>query len=144
MFGLFLEVSFSVLKWLLKIVPNNICWLVIQMTYFKQMPVRLWWGMSMEADDLSCDMTNQQNKCAPSDDRSAWASTQSDQSSLCTQWVAKDPSFLHADSKDSDQTGQMPRLIWIFAGRTLTLLVLSCRGSPIDELSNATHCISLS
>ena len=27
------------------------------------------------------------------------------------QWVAKDPSFLHADSEDSDQTGQMPRLI---------------------------------
>ena len=40
------------------------------------------------------------------------------ESSLCAQWVAKDPSFLHADSKDSDQTGQMPRLIWVFAGRT--------------------------
>ena len=25
--------------------------------------------------------------------------------------------FLHADSEDSDQTGRMPRLIWIFAGR---------------------------
>ena len=25
--------------------------------------------------------------------------------SLCAQWVAKDPSFLHADSEDSDQTG---------------------------------------
>ena len=37
---------------------------------------------------------------------------------LCTQWVAKDPSFLHADSEDSDQTGRMPRLIWVFAGRT--------------------------
>ena len=36
------------------------------------------------------------------------------ESSLCTQWVAKDPSFLHADSKDSDQTG---RMIWVFAGR---------------------------
>ena len=24
------------------------------------------------------------------------------ESSLCAQWVAKDPSFLHADSKDSD------------------------------------------
>ena len=51
------------------------------------------------------------------------------ESSLCAQWVAKDPSFLHADSEDSDQTGQMPRLIWVFAGRTLILLVLSCRGS---------------
>ena len=27
-------------------------------------------------------------------------------------------SFLHADSEDSDQTGRMPRLIWVFAGRT--------------------------
>ena len=40
------------------------------------------------------------------------------ESSLCAQRVAKDPSFLHADSEDSDQTGQMPRLIWVFAGRT--------------------------
>ena len=51
------------------------------------------------------------------------------ESSLYAQWVAKDPSFLHADSEDSDQTGRMPRLIWVFAGRTLTLLVLTCRGS---------------
>ena len=43
-------------------------------------------------------------------------------------WVAKDPSFLYADSEDSDQTGRMPRLIWVFAGRTLILSVLSCRG----------------
>ena len=40
------------------------------------------------------------------------------ESSLSTQWVAKDPSFLHADSEDSDQTGRMPRLLWVFAGRT--------------------------
>ena len=50
-------------------------------------------------------------------------------SSLCAQWVAKGPRFLHADSEDSDQTWQMPRLIWVFAGRTLTLLVLSWGGS---------------
>ena len=29
----------------------------------------------------------------------------------CAQWIAKDPSFLHADSEDSDQIGWMPRLI---------------------------------
>ena len=40
--------------------------------------------------------------------------------SLATHWV---------HSEDSDQTGRMPRLIWVFAARTLTLLVLSCRGS---------------
>ena len=51
------------------------------------------------------------------------------ESSLYTQWVAKEPRFLHADSEDSDQPGWMPRLIWVFAGRTLILLVLSCHGS---------------
>ena len=40
------------------------------------------------------------------------------ESSQCAQWVAKDPSFLHADSEDSDQTGRIPRLIWVFAGRS--------------------------
>ena len=40
--------------------------------------------------------------------------------SLATHW---------ADGKDSVQTGWMSRLIWVFAGRTLILLVLSCRGS---------------
>ena len=49
--------------------------------------------------------------CAQRRLRSAWASTQSDQSSLCAQWVAKNPSFLHADNEDSDQTGRMLRLI---------------------------------
>ena len=47
------------------------------------------------------------------------ASAQSDQSSLCAQWVAKCPGFLHAGIEDSDQTGRMPRLIWVFAGRTV-------------------------
>ena len=48
------------------------------------------------------------------------------ESSLCAHWVAKDSRFLHAESEDSDQTGQMPRLSWVFAGRTLILLLLSC------------------
>ena len=30
---------------------------------------------------------------------------------LCTQWVARNPRLLHADSEDSDQTEQMPWLI---------------------------------
>ena len=51
------------------------------------------------------------------------------ESTLCAQWVAKDPSFLRADSEDSDQTGRLPRLIWVFAGRTVILLVLSWGGS---------------
>ena len=34
------------------------------------------------------------------------------ESSLSAQWVAKDPSFLPADSEDSDQTGRMLVLSW--------------------------------
>ena len=68
---------------------------------------------------LSRHMTKPTNwLCAQRRLRAAWESAQSDQSSLCTQWVGKDPSFLHADSEDSDQTGQMSRLIWVFAGHT--------------------------
>ena len=40
--------------------------------------------------------------------------------SLATHWT---------DSKDSDQTGCMPRLIWVFAGCTVILLALSWGGS---------------
>ena len=67
------------------------------------------------------------------------------ESSLCVQWVAKHPRFLDADSEDSDQTGRMPRLIWVFAGRTLTLLVLSCRGSYLetDETSDKEPSLTL-
>ena len=61
------------------------------------------------------------------------------ESLLYAHWVAEDPSFLHADSEDSDQTGRMPRLIWVFAGRTLTLLVLSCRGSNTVHRSRYDH-----
>ena len=56
---------------------------------------------------------NQQNDlCAQWRLRPAWSSAQSDQSSLCTHWVAKGPRFLWADSEDSDQTGQLPSLRW--------------------------------
>ena len=47
-------------------------------------------------------------------------------------WRKLGPLATHwAHSEDSDQTGRMPRLIWVFAGHILTLLVLSCRGSYI-------------
>ena len=49
-----------------------------------------------------CDKTNKIAKTQISlDIRPVWS-----ESSLCAQWVAKDPSFLHADSEDSDQTAQ--------------------------------------
>ena len=60
------------------------------------------------------------------------------ESSLYAQWVAKNPSFLHADSKDSDQTGWMPRLIWVFAGRTVILLVLSWEAHIFSTTATCT------
>ena len=55
--------------------------------------------------------------CAQRRLRSDKASAQSDQSSLCVQWIAKDPRLLHADRKDSS------------IGAQVILLVLSCSGS---------------
>ena len=34
------------------------------------------------------------------------------------QLVAKDEMFLHVDNEDFDQTGRMPSVNWVFAGRT--------------------------
>ena len=47
------------------------------------------------------------------------------ESSLGAQWVAKDPSFLHEDSKDSDQTGSKPVSFVGFITRRLIWPVLS-------------------
>ena len=66
---------------------------------------------------------------------SAWASAQSDQSSLCAQCVAKNPMFLHADSEDPDQTGRIPRLIRVFAEHTFIVLALSYHGSHVPVSS---------
>ena len=75
------------------------------------------------------DKTNKMTVCPVETQISLGVCPVWSESSLCTQWVAKNPRFLHADSEDSDQTGRMPRLIWVFAGRTIILLVLSWGGS---------------
>ena len=70
-----------------------------------------------------------------SDWADAQASAQSDQSSLST-WRQLGSLTTHwAHSEDSDQTGQMTRLIWVFAGRTVILLVLSWGGSFCVQLA---------
>ena len=38
-----------------------------------------------------------------------------------------------AQREDSDQTGRMPRVIWVFAGRSAMLLVLSWGGSVMKR-----------
>ena len=81
---------------------------------------------------------NQQNgMCTQRRLRSAWASAwclvhQSDQSLRCQHEESLGPQLPIERTAKTDQTGQMPRLprlIWIFAGRTDILLVLSWGGS---------------
>ena len=73
---------------------------------------------------------NQQNECAPIEDSDqpghppslirVFAVCMKNLVPLTTHW---------AYSEDSDKTRQMPRLIWVYAGRMLIMLVLSCCGS---------------
>ena len=64
--------------------------------------------------------------CAQRKLRSAQASAQSDQSSLFAWRKIGSLPTQQVHSEDSDQNGRMPRLIWVFSGCTVTLLVLSC------------------
>ena len=66
------------------------------------------------------------------------------ESSLYAQWVDKDLSFLHADSEDSDQTGRLPRLIWVFAGCTCHFVVFVMRWLNCLHVSFIPHIICLS
>ena len=81
------------------------------------------------SDEPPYDKTNKVTVCPAKTQISLGICLVCSESSLCVQWVAKDSSFLHADSEDSNQTERMPRLIWAFAGRTAISLVLSCRSS---------------
>ena len=84
-------------------------------------PVKSQWGSCHFASSIIwvASWQNQQNgMCAQRRLRSAWATAQFDQSSLSA-WRSIGSSATHwAHSEDSDQTGRMPRLIWVFVGRT--------------------------
>ena len=91
------------------------------------------------------DKTNKMSVCTAKTQISPGICPVWSESLLCAQWVAKDPRLFMwtvktthwAHSKDSEQTGRMPRLIWVFAGCALILLVLSCCSS---NLNNNTTC----
>ena len=94
----------------------------------------IWPENPINRHELRHDKINKMS-VRPSRLRPAWASAQSDQESLlCTQWVAKDPKFLHADSKDSDQTGRMPRLMSLRWAHS-HVVGLSCRSSLEYDLN---------
>ena len=69
--------------------------------------------------------------CAQRILRSAWASAQSDQSLRCPHEETLGTELPIERTAKTDQTGRMPRLILVFAGRTVILLVLSYRGRSV-------------
>ena len=82
---------------------------------------------------------NQQSECAPSEDSDQPGHPPSLIRVLTVRM--KKLCFLSyplSASEDSNQLGRMPRLIWVVAGRTLTLLVLSCRGWNVLFLLQTT------
>ena len=82
--------------------------------------------------DLSHNMTKPTKwLCAQRRLRSAWASAQSDQSLRHPLEETLGPWLPIECTAKTDQAGWMPRLIWVFAGCTVILLVLSCRGTFI-------------
>ena len=99
----------------------------LQSWFFRSMPcnvqcIKIWEVCSNEPGH---DKTNKMCVCPAKTQINLGIRRVRSEFSLCAQWVAKDPSFLHADSKDSDQTGQMPRLICVFAGCTVFRFVMS-------------------
>ena len=70
------------------------------------------------------------------------------ESSLCAQWVANDPSFLHADSEDSDQTGRWLNydlyscnyMIWATSWENLFMLYANKKGAdqPAHQYNTST------
>ena len=67
-------------------------------------------------EKLAREPQHDKTKCAQQRLSSAWASAQSDQSLCCP--PEEDSSFLHMKcTAQTDQTGRMCRLIWVFAER---------------------------
>ena len=113
--GCWLAHQTDVIPWLL-IGSSNQChplaadWLIKLMSFPGCILPVLLFSLFLLQQNSMANMSHDMAKpakwvCAQWRLRSAWAS-------------AKGPRFLHVDSEDSDQTGRMPRLIWVFAGRT--------------------------
>ena len=85
--------------------------------------------------ELQHDKTNKM-KCVQRRLRSARPSAQSDQSIRCPHeepWVLGSLATRWAHSEYSDQTGWMPRLIWLFSGHTSHFVGFGERGGSVVE-----------
>ena len=77
--------------------------------------------------------------------RSAWASAQSDQGLHCPHEESLGPHLPNERTAKTDHTGKMPRLIWVFAGRTCHFVGFSWGGSYVFDpayrcLTNRSRC----
>ena len=77
-------------------------------------------SMTKQTKWLVSPVKTQFNMCI----RTVWS-----KSSLCAQWVAKEPGLLHADSEDSVRLGRCPGWSESSLGAQFILLLLSCGSS---------------
>ena len=75
------------------------------------------------------DRTNKMTVCSAKTQVSLGMHPGWSESSLCAQWVAKDRRFLQADSEDWSDWADAQADLSLRWAHTVTLLVLSCRGS---------------
>ena len=90
---------------------------------------------------LLCKMSRDMTK--PNEMSVRPVNTDQPESSLWTQWVAKNPSCLHADSEDSDQTGRMPRLICHRWAHTHFVGFVMSRLKSLIGATNAIICMCI-
>ena len=100
----------------------SFCWAHILFCWFRRAAIQMFQN-ARYWNNLICiwavTWQNQQiGMCAQRRLRSAWASAQSDQSSLSAWRKLRSLATHWAHREDSDQSGRMPRLNWVFAGRT--------------------------
>ena len=107
-----------------------ICWEFLHTQYKNSTAMYSFCTLFLLISLWTASWQNQQNGMCPSENSdqpghppslirsslSAWRKLRS----LATHWMC---------NEDSDQTGRMPRLIWVFTGHTVILLVLSWGGS---------------
>ena len=95
------------------------------------------WNLAARTTSMiwAAALQNQQNNlCAQWRLRSAWASTQSDQCLCCTHQVQ----LTIERTAKTDQTGQMPRLICVFAGR-MSFCWFCCTVTHIEGYQTENH-----
>ena len=124
-----LLIGLLTLKWQVKFSSSVSKWHLIGVMNGNPWTVCLFFIINVDIHNWAASWQNQQNGMCPqqrlrSGFRPVWSE------SLLSAWRNVGSLFTHwVHSEDSDQTGWLPRLIWVFAGGTVILLVLPWGGS---------------